>query len=95
MRGQAEDVSFRFLQLIDKEHLQHCEVEVVQHVDNAASHQHPDDIGMNEDGWNLGEMEEFHEQCRQGEPEPRVELFFGEDDGILLSFLSRYDSLPI
>ena len=95
VRGQAEDVSFRLLQRIDEEHLQHCEVEVVQHVDNAASHQHPDDIGMNEDGWNLGEMEEFHEQCRQGEPEPRVELFFGEDDGILLSFLSRYDSLPI
>ena len=95
MRGQAEDVSFRLLQRIDEKHLQQREVEVVQHVDDAASHQHPDDIGMNEDEWNLGEMEEFHEQRRQGEPEPRVELFLGEDDGILFSFFSRYDILPI
>ena len=50
---------------------------------------------MNEDGWNLGEMEEFLEQRRQREPEPRVELFLGEDDSILFSFLSRYDILPI
>ena len=95
MRGQAEDVSFRLLQRINEKHLQQREVEVVQHVDDAASHQHPDDIGMNEDGWNLGEMEKFLEQRRQGEPEPRVELFLGEDDGILFSFLSRYDILPI
>ena len=72
MCGQTEDVSFRLLQQIDEEHLQHCKVEVVQHVDDAASHQHPDNIGMNEDGWNLGEVEEFHEQRWQGEPEPSI-----------------------
>ena len=95
MRGQAEDVSFRLLQRIDEKHLQQREVEVVQHVYDAASHQHPDDVGMNEGGWNLGEMEEFLEQRRQREPEPRVELFLGEDDSILFSFLSRHHALPI
>ena len=75
MRGHAEDVSFRLLQRIDEKHLQQREVEVVQQVYDAASHQHPDDVGMNEGGWNLGEMEEFLEQRRQREPEPRVELF--------------------
>ena len=95
MRGQAEDVSFRLLQRIHEKHLQQREVKVVQHVYDVASHQHPDDIGVNEDWWNLGEMEEFLEQRRQRQPEPRIELFLGEDDGILFSFLSRYDIFPI
>ena len=95
VRGQAEDVSFRLLQRIDEEHLQHCKVEVVQHVDDAASHQHPDNIGMNEDGWNLGEVEKFYEQRWQGEPEPRIELFLGEEDSTLFSFLSRHHVLPM
>ena len=61
MCGHAEDVSFRLLQRIHKKHLQKREVEVVQYVYDAASHQYPDDIRMNEDGWNLGEMKEFLE----------------------------------
>ena len=75
MSGHAEDVIFYLLQRIDKKHLQQRKVEVVQHVYDAASHEHPDDVGMNEGGWNLGKMEEFLKQCRQREPEPRVELF--------------------
>ena len=95
MSGHAEDVIFHFLQRIYKEHLQQREVEVVQHVYDAASHQHPDDVGMNEGGWNLGEMEEFLEQRRQRQPEPRVELFLCEDDGIFFSLLRRHGILPI
>ena len=64
MRGHAEDVSFHLLQRIDKKHLQQREVEVVQHVYDAASHQDQDDIGMNEDGWNLGKMQELLKQRR-------------------------------
>ena len=75
MCRHAKDVIFYLLQRIHKKHLQQREVEVVQHVYDAASHQHPDNVGMNEDGWNLGEMEELLEQRRQREPEPRVELF--------------------
>ena len=81
MCGHAEDVIFYLLQRINKKHLQQREVEVVQHTYDAASHQHPDDVGVNEDGWNLGEMEELLEQRRQREPEPSIELFLREDDG--------------
>ena len=95
MSGHAEDVSFCFLQRVDKKHLQHRKVEVVQHIYDAASHQHPDDVGMNEDGWNLGEVEELLEQRRQREPEPRVELFLREDDGFFFCFLRRHKHPPI
>ena len=61
MSEHAEDVIFSFLQAVDKQNLQQREVEVVQYVYDAASHQYPDDIRMNEDGWNLGEMKEFLE----------------------------------
>ena len=95
MSGHAEDVSFCLLQRVDKKHLQHRKVEVVQHIYDAASHQHPDDVGMNEGRWNLGEMEKFLEQRRQREPEPRIELFLCEDDDIFFSFLRRHGILPI
>ena len=90
MCGHAEDVIFYLLQRIHKKHLQQREIEVVQHVYDAASHQHPDGVGMNEDGWNLGEVEELLEQRRQREPEPRVELFLREDDGFFFCFLRRH-----
>ena len=75
MGGHAEDVIFYLIQRVNKKHLQQREVKIVQHVDDAASHQHPDGVGMNEGRWNLGEMEEFLEQRRQRKPEPCVELF--------------------
>ena len=76
MSGHTKDVIFSFLQGVDEQNLQQREVEVEQHVYNAASHQHPDYVGVDEGGWNLGEMEEFLEQHRKREPKPGVKLFF-------------------
>ena len=76
MSGHAKDVIFSFLQGVDKKNLQQREVKIEQHVYDATAHQHPDDVGMNEGWWNLGEMEEFLEQRRKREPKPGVELFF-------------------
>ena len=50
---------------------------------------------MNEDGWNLGEVEELLEQRRQREPEPRVELLLREEDGFFFGFLNRHRHLLI
>ena len=95
MGGYAKDVIFSLLQGVEEQNLQQREVKVEQHVYNAASHQHPDDVGMDEGWWNLREMEEFLEQRRKREPEPGVKLFFGEGDGASFSFLSRDDILSL
>ena len=93
--GHAKDVIFSLLQGVDKQNLQQREVEIEQHVYNAASHQHPDYVGMNEGWWNLGKVKEFLEQCRKRESKPDVKLFFREGDDASFSFLSRHDILPL
>ena len=74
MGSHIEDIIFSFLQGINKKDLQQREVKVEQHVENAASHQHPDCIRVDE-GWrDLGKMKEFLEKHREREPEPDIEL---------------------
>ena len=76
MSRHAKDVIFSLLQGVDKKNLQQREVEIVQHVYNAVSHQHSDYVKVDEGGRNLGEMEEFLEQRWKRESEPRAELLF-------------------
>ena len=76
MSGHAKDVIFSLLQGVEEQNLQQREVKVELHVYNAASHQHPDDVGMDEGWWNLGKVKEFLEQCWKREPKPGIKLFF-------------------
>ena len=74
MGRHTEDIIFSLLQGINKKDLQQQQVKVEQHVKNAASHQHPDCIRVDEGWWDLGKMEELIEQHREREPEPGIEL---------------------
>ena len=59
--GQAEKVSLPLLDGIDEKDLQQRNVQVKQHAQNAAPHQHLDYVGMNVGRRDLGEVKEFFE----------------------------------
>ena len=59
-----------------------------EHIQDVASHQHPDNVGMDEGGQNLGKVQELLENGRKGEAEPCVKLLLTKEDtslGYLLS----------
>ena len=87
---QAEEVSLPLLGGIDKKDLQQRKVQVKQHVQNAAPHQHSDYVGMDVGRRDMGEVKKLFEQRREREPEPRVELLLGEIDSIVRRFLGGY-----
>lgn len=60
-----------------------------QHIQNAAPHQHPNNIGMKEDWGNFSIVEELLENGRKGKAKPRIELLLGEIHGVILSLLYR------
>ena len=90
MGNHAKDVIFPLLEGVDEKNLQQREVQVEQHAQNAASHEHLDHIGMDVGWGDLGEVEKFFEKRWEREPEPSIELLLGKADSVLLSFLSRH-----
>ena len=59
-----------------------------EHIQDVASHQHPNDVGLNEGGRNLSIVQELFEERREMKAEPRVKLLLAEEDtplGFLLS----------
>ena len=61
MSSHAENVIHPLLEGVDKENLQQREVQVEKQVEKAASHQHPDNIGVDISWWDLCEVKEFLE----------------------------------
>lgn len=53
-----------------------------KHVQDVASHQHPDSIRVNEHGRNFGMVKELFEKRRKGKAETRVELLIAKESGI-------------
>ena len=70
--SQTEDVIFPLLDGVDEKNLQQREVQVEQHAQNAASHQHPDHVGMDVGRGDLGEVEKFFEQDGRGNRSPAL-----------------------
>lgn len=58
-------------------------------VQDAASHQYPDSIRMNESWRNFCIMEELFEERRKGKAEPCTELLLAKEDGVGRLFLNR------
>ena len=85
---EAEDVILPLLDGVDEEDLQQRQIQIKQHAQDAAPHQHPDHVRMDVSRGNLGEMNELFEQRREGEPEPNIELLLGEENRAVLRFLS-------
>ena len=58
-----------------------------EHIQDATSHQHPDDVRVDV-GWkNLGVMQELLEERRERKAEPRVELLLAKKNGTLSCLL--------
>ena len=60
--SQAEKVSIFLLDGIDEKDLQQRKVQVKQHAQNAAPHQHPDYVGMDVGRGDLGEVKKLLEE---------------------------------
>ena len=94
MGKHTENVFFSLLDDVNKEDFQQGKVQVEHHIQDAAPHQHPHDIGMDV-GWrNLSVMEEFFEKGRKRKTEPRIELLLGEINGVVRNFLCGH-GVPI
>ena len=61
-----------------------------EHIQDATSHQHPDDVRVNVGRRNLGVMQELLEERLERKAEPHVELLLTKKDGTLSCFLSRH-----
>ena len=59
-----------------------------EHIQDATSHQHLDDVKVNVDRRNLDVMQELLEERRERKVEPCVELLIAKKDGTLSCFLS-------
>lgn len=59
MGRHAKHIGPPLLYGIHEEYLYHREVQLEQHVQDIAPHQHADDVGVNEDRRNLGYLEEL------------------------------------
>ena len=57
-----------------------------EHIQDVASHQHLNDVGVNEGGRNLSIVQELFEERRERKAEPRVKLLLAEE-GTPLGFL--------
>ena len=74
MSGQVEPFIPTHLDCADKNDLQQREVQMVEHVQDAAPHQHLNDIQVKK-GWrDLSEMEELFEKRGHREAEPNIKL---------------------
>ena len=91
MGKQVEEVSFPLLDGVDEMDPQQQKIQVEQHVQNAAPHQHPDYVGMDVGRRDLGEVKKLFEERREKEPKPRVELLLREIDSVVHRFLGGYD----
>ena len=62
MGKHAEDILFTLLNNVDEDNLYQEEVQMEEHVQDVASHQHPNNVRMNV-GWrDLGVMQELLEE---------------------------------
>ena len=60
-----------------------------EHVQDAASHQHPDNVRMNLGSRNLGVVQKLLEKKRERKTEPHVELLLTKEDGTMCNLLNR------
>ena len=51
-----------------------------EHIQDVASHQHPDDVDVNEGGRNLSIVQELFEDKQERKAEPRVKLLIAKED---------------
>ena len=91
MGKQAKEVNLPLLDGVNEKDLQQRKIQVEQHVQNAAPHQHPDYVGMDVGRRDLGEVKKLFEERQEREPEPHVELLLREIDSIVRRFLDGYD----
>ena len=59
-----------------------------EHIKDATSHQHPNNVRVNVGKRNLGVMQELLEERRERKAEPQVELLLTKKNGTLSCFLS-------
>ena len=59
-----------------------------EHIQDATSHQHSDEVRMDVGKRNLGAMQELLEKRRERKAEPHVELLLAKKDGTLSCLLS-------
>ena len=59
-----------------------------EHIKDATSHQHPNNVRVNVGKRNLGVMQELLEERRERKAEPHVELLLTKKNGTLSCFLS-------
>ena len=83
------------LHRVNKQNFQQGKVQLVEHVQDAASHQHSNNIWMKK-GWrDLGEVEKLLEEIGQREKEPRIKLLLVEIMALSDCFLEVKGSLSI
>lgn len=90
MSGQTEPLFSAHLEYIDKENLQQREVQVIEHVQDIAPNQHPNNIWVKEGRGDLGEIEELFEKIRRGETKPFIELLLAKVVSIVRQLLSGH-----
>lgn len=78
MSKQAKPFLPTHLHCVNKQNFQQRMVQLVKHIQDAASHQYPDNIWMKEDWRDLGEVQKLHEEREKRETEPRIKLFLAE-----------------
>ena len=94
MGKQAEEVCLPLLDGVNKKDLQQGKIQIEQHIQNAAPHQHPNYIGMDVSQRNLSEVKKLFEERRKRKPEPRIELLLSKVNSVVGSFLNRHN-LPV
>lgn len=72
MGGQVEPLLLTHFDDIEEEDLQQGEVQMVEHIQDVAPHQHPDSIWMKKGRKDLNEMEKLLKQIEQREAKPDV-----------------------
>lgn len=90
MSEQIEPLFSAHLECINKENLQQREVQVIEHVQDTAPDQHPNNIWVKEGRGDLGEIEELFEKIRQEEAEPFIELLLAKVGSIVRQLLSGH-----
>ena len=90
MSGQAEPFVPAQLDYADKNDLQQREVQMVEHVQDTAPHQHLNNIRVKKGQRDLSEMEELFEKRGHRETEPNIKLLLAKIGGIMvLLFISQ------
>lgn len=88
MGKHIKDIIFSLLNGVDEENLQQGEVQIEEHIQDVASHQHLDDVRVDKDQRDLGVVQELLKERWEKKAESRVELLLTKEDDTMSYHLS-------